>query len=87
MLSTIPIKKRIKILFQLNCGAEDTLYLAKISHILSQHNVFESHLVDEFFIKLFKSIIFTLSKKFSISIKAYITINKISYYYKVKSYL
>lgn len=61
MLSTIPIKKRIKILFQLSCVNDDILYFSKISHILSQHNVFESHLVDEFFIKLFKGFNFKLS--------------------------
>ena len=35
-------------------------------------------------IELFKSVIFALYKEFNISTKAYITIDKISYYYKVK---
>jgi len=80
MLSTIPLKKRIKILFQLTCSAEDILHFAKMSHILSQHNVFESHLVDEFFIKLFKGFNFKLSSndlvwKFIVSLKVSVIID------------
>jgi hypothetical protein len=57
MLSTIPIKKRLKVLLQLNYTGENEyiLMVSKISHILSQYNVFESHLVDDYFTKLFKN--------------------------------
>lgn len=57
MFATIPLKKRLKVLIQLNCSADNEYLLmtSRISHILSQYNIFESHLVDEFFTKLFKN--------------------------------
>jgi hypothetical protein len=56
MIGHLPVKKRLKILFQLNLNIDShQITFGKISHILSQYNIFESHLVDEFFLKIFKN--------------------------------
>lgn len=62
MLSTIPIKKRIKILVQASV-IENLFSFNKISHILSQYNVFESHMVDDFLLKISKNMNFNLNSK------------------------
>jgi len=62
MQDVIPLKKRIKILIKLTFDKQNLLFIpSKVSSILSQQNVYESNLVDDFIIKFFSKFLF---KKF-----------------------
>lgn len=63
MLSVVPIKKSLKIMLQVNIELGGKVIFNKLSPILNQYGVYDSHLVDEFLNKFIEKFTFNYEEK------------------------
>lgn len=63
MLSVIPLKKSLKIMLQVNIELGGKILFNKLSPVLNQYGVYDSHLVDEFLNKFAEKFIFNYNEK------------------------
>jgi hypothetical protein len=63
LLSVVPIKKSLKIMLQVNIELGGKIIFGKLSPILNQYGVYDSHLVDEFLNKFIEKFTFNYGKK------------------------
>ena len=63
MFSIIPIKKSLKIMLQINVELGGKIIFNKLSPILNQYGVYDSHLVDEFLVKFIEKFAFNYEEK------------------------